>query len=88
MMSSMSMLQALLVFSFGSSVDQVQDRLVEFEALIMRYEAEPNVDALSDAIKKAVLVRGCPEPLKTHLQMNLQAKTNMEIRSCTGEFQY
>ena len=32
MMSSMSMLQALLVFSFGSSVDQVPDRLVEFEA--------------------------------------------------------
>ena len=57
MMSSMSMLQALLVFSFGSSVDQVPDRLVEFEALIMRYKAEPNVDALSDAIKKAVLVR-------------------------------
>ena len=45
---------------------------MEFEALIMRYEAEPNVDALSDAIKKAVLVRGCPEPLKTHLKMNLQ----------------
>ena len=38
----------------------------------MRYEAEPNVDALSDAIKKAVLVRGCPEPLKTHMKMNLQ----------------
>ena len=37
-------------------MDQVLDRLVEFEALIMRYEAEPNVDALSDAIKKAVLV--------------------------------
>ena len=59
MMSSMPMLQALLVFSFGSSVDQVPDRLAEFEALIMRYEAEPNVDALSDAIKKDVLVRGC-----------------------------
>ena len=71
MMSSMSMLQALLVFLFGNSVEQVPDRLVEFEALIMRYEAEPNVDALSDAIKKAVLVRGCPEQLKTHLQMNL-----------------
>ena len=28
-----------LVFSFGSSVDQVPDRLVEFEASIMRYEA-------------------------------------------------
>ena len=27
---------------------------------------------LSDAIKKAVLVRGCPEPLTTRLQMNLQ----------------
>ena len=100
MMSRMSMLQALLVFSFGSSVDQVPDKLVEFEALIIWYEAEPNVDALSDAIKKAVLVRGCPEPLKTHLQMNLQTyvsygsirnavrETNMEISSCTGEFQY
>ena len=98
-MSSMSMLQALLVFSFGSSVDQVPDKLVvEFEALIMRYEAEPNVDALSDAIQKAVLV------LSTHLQVNLQTyvsygstecctilhrgETNMEVRSCTGEFQY
>ena len=45
---------------------------MEFEALIMRYEAEPNVDALSDAIKNALLVRGCQEPLKTHLLMNLQ----------------
>ena len=45
---------------------------MEFEALITRYEAEPNVDAPSDAIKKAVLVLGCPEQLKTHLQMNLQ----------------
>ena len=104
MMSSMSMLQALLVFSFGSSVDQNPDRLVEFEALIMRYEAEPNVDALSDVIKKAVLVRGCPEPLKTHLLMNLQTYVGYgsirnavqtyteakrtEVRSCTGEFQY
>ena len=72
MMSSMSMLQTLLVFSFGSSVDQVPDRPVECEASTVGYEAEPNVDALSDAIKRAVLVRGCPEPLKTHLQMNLQ----------------
>ena len=30
------------------------------------------MDALSDAIKEAELVRGCPEPVKTHLQMNLQ----------------
>ena len=66
MTSSMSMLQALLVFSFGSSVDQVPGRLV---ALFVRYEAERNVDALIDAIKKAVLVWGCPDP---HLQMNLQ----------------
>ena len=72
MMSSMSMLQALLVFSFGSSVDQVPDRRAEFEALTMRYEADPNVDALSGAIKKAVLVRGCPEPLEKYVQMNLQ----------------
>ena len=72
MVSSISMLQALLVFSFGNSVDQVPDRLAEFEALTMRYEAEPNVDALSDAIKKTVLVRCCSEPLKTHLHMNLQ----------------
>ena len=67
------MLQALFVFSFGSPVDQEPDRLVEFEALILRYEAEPNVDTLSDANKKAALVRSCPEPLETHLQMNLQA---------------
>ena len=67
------MLQALLAVSFGSPVDQEPDKLVEFEALILRYEAEPNVDTLSDAIKKAVLARGCPEPLETHLQMNLQA---------------
>ena len=30
------------------------------------------MDALSDAIMHAVLVRRCPAPLKTHLQMNLQ----------------
>ena len=58
MMSCVSMLQALFVFLFGSSVDQVPDRLVEFEALIMRYEAEPNVDALSDAIKESCIGPG------------------------------
>ena len=85
MMSSMFMLQALLVFSFGSSVDHVPDRLVKFEALIMRYEAGPNLDALGDAIKKAVLVRGCPEPHKTHMQMNLQTYVSYGLHSecCT-----
>ena len=64
--------RALLGFTLSSSLDQVPDRLAEFEAWTMRYEAEPNVDSLSDSIKKAVLERTCPEPLKTHLQMNLQ----------------
>ena len=73
LISSMSILQALLGFTFGSSLDQVPDRLAEFEASTIRYKAEPNVDSLSDSIKRAVLVRGCPEQLKTHVQMNLQA---------------
>ena len=56
--------------------------------LTMRYEAEPNVDALSDAIKKAVLVPGCREPPKTHLQMNLQkyqscSSVRNAVQSCT-----
>ena len=86
-MSSMSMLQALLGFTRGSSLDQVPDRLTEFEAWTMRYEAEPNVDSLSDSIKKAVLERGCPEPLKTHLQMNLQTyQTYKSIRSVVQSY--
>ena len=62
----MSMLQALLVFWFGSSVDRVPDRLAEFEALTLRYEAEPHVDALSDAIKKAVSMSGVAQNHSKH----------------------
>ena len=64
--------------TFGSSVDQVPYRLAEFEASTMRYEAEPNVDALSDAIKKAVLVRGCN--LQTY-QSNSSVRN--AVQSCT-----
>ena len=42
-MSIMSMLQALLVCSFGNSVDQVPDRLAELEP----YEAEPQAPSLA-----------------------------------------
>ena len=63
-------------------------RLAEFETLTMRYEADPNVDALSDAIKKVVLVLGCPEPLKTLMQINLQthqspSSVRNAVQSCT-----
>eukprot|EP00969_Alexandrium_andersonii_P097242 4292080-Alexandrium_andersonii.AAC.1 len=67
----MSVLRAVLSFDFGTQLETVMDRLMEYEALIHRYEEEIEPELLADDIRKAVLIRGVPEPLRTHLQMNL-----------------
>ena len=61
---------------FGNLVDQVPDRFAEFEALITRYEAEPQVDPLSDTIKKAVFIKNSPKPNKTQHQINVHTYTS------------
>ena len=69
--SASGLLQMILGFSMGSDLAQVKDKLAEFGALVGRYNAQ-SLDELPDGIHKAVIIKGSPEPLKTHLQVNHQ----------------
>ena len=67
--STSGLLQMILGFTMGSDLAQVKDKLAELGASVGRYNAQ-SLDELPDGIYKAVIIKGSPEPLKTHLQVN------------------
>ena len=49
----------------------MEDRLHEFLELVRRYDEANGTDPVPDQVKKACIVSNTPEPLKTHLQLNV-----------------
>ena len=59
----------IMTYKFGSKIEDVEDRLNEFLELVRRYDEANGTDP--DQVKKACIISNTPEPLKTHLQLNV-----------------
>ena len=60
-----------MTYKFGSKIEDVEDRLNEFLELVRRYDEANGTAPVPDQVKKACIISNTPEPLKTHLQLNI-----------------
>ena len=61
----------IMTYKFGSTIEDVEDCLNEFLELVRRYDEANGTDPVPDQVKKACIISNTPEPLKTHLQLNV-----------------
>ena len=66
----------IMTFKFGS---KIEDRLNEFLELVRRYDEANGTDPVPDQLKKACIISNTPEPLKTHLQLNVVKLGNFNV---------
>ena len=71
----------IMTYKFGSKIEDVEDRLNEFLELVRRYDEANGTDPVPDQVKKACIISNTPEPLKTHLQLNVAKLGNLNLRS-------
>ena len=76
-----------MTYKFGSKIEDVEDRLNEFLELVRRYDEANGTDPVPDQVKKACIISNTPEPLKTHLQLNVGKLGNFNaLRVATEEY--
>ena len=61
----------ITTYKFGSKIEDVEDRLNEFLELVRRYDEANGTDPVPDREKNACIISNTPEPLMTHLQLNV-----------------
>ena len=61
----------IMTYKFGSKIEDVEDRLNEFLELVGGHDEANGTDPVPDQVKKACIISNTPEPLKTHLQLNV-----------------
>ena len=61
----------IMTYKFGSKIEDVEDRLIEFLELVNRYDEANGTDPVPDQVKKTCIISNTPEPLKTHFQLNV-----------------
>ena len=77
----------IMTFKFGSKVEDVEDRLNEFLELVRRYDEANGTEPVPDQVKKACIISNTPEPLKTHLQLNVAKLGNFNaLRVATEDY--
>ena len=65
----------------------MEDRLNEFLELLRRYDEANGIDPVPDKVKKACIISNTPEPLKTHLQLNVGKLGNFNaLRVATDDY--
>ena len=60
-----------MTYKFGYKIEDVEDRLNEFLGLMGRCDEANGTDPVPDQVKKTCIISNTPEPLKTHLQLNV-----------------
>ena len=76
-----------MTYKFGSKIEDVEDRLNEFLELVRRYDEANGTDPVPDQVKKACIISNTPEPLKTHLQLNVAKLGNFNaLRVATEDY--
>ena len=64
----------------------MEDRLNEFLELVRRYDEANGINPVPDQVKKACIISNTPEPLETHLQLNVPKLGNFNtLRVATEE---
>ena len=63
----------------------MEDRLIEFLELVRRYDEANGTDPVPDLVKKACIISNTPEPLKTHLQLNVAELGNLNASRVATE---
>ena len=77
----------IMTYKFGSKIEDVEDRLNEFLVLVRRYDEANGTDDVPDQVKKACTISNTPEPLKTHLQLNVAKLGNFSaLRVATEDY--
>ena len=77
----------IMTYKFGSKIEDVEDRLDEFLELVRRYDEANGTDSVPDQVKKACIIPNTPEPLKTHLQLNVGELGNFNaLRVATEDY--
>ena len=72
---------------FGSKIEDMEDRLNEFLELVRRYDEANGTDPAPNQLKKACIISNTPEPLKTHLQLNVAKWGNFNaLRVATEDY--
>ena len=61
----------IMTYKLGSRIEDVEDRLNEFLEVVRRYDEPNGTDPVPYQVKKACIMSNTPEPLKTHLQLNV-----------------
>ena len=76
-----------MTYKFGSKIEDVEDRLNEYLELVRRYDEANGTDPDPDQVKKACIISNTPEPLKTHLQLNVAKLGNFNaLRVATEDY--
>ena len=77
----------IMTYTFGSKIEDAEGRLNEFLELARRYEKANGSDPVPDQVKKACIISNTPEPLKTHLQLNVAKLGNFNaLRVATEDY--
>lgn len=84
--SSTGLLQCLLEFKMGDRMEVFAERIMEFDLLLQRYNRHCSPDELPEAVCRALIVRGAPEPLKSHLQLTGQSLSYVQFRNAIEDF--
>ena len=74
----------IMTYKFGSMIEDVEDCLNEFLELVRRYGEANGADPVPDQVKKACIISNTPEPLKTHLLLNV-GRTGKLQRKTRGD---
>ena len=77
----------IMTYKFGSKIEYVEDRLNEFLELVRRHDEANGTDPVPDQVQKACIISNTPEPLKTHLQLNVAKLGNFNaLRVATEDY--
>ena len=84
---SMGLFVQIMTYSFGFKIEDVEDRLSDFLELVSRPDEANGTVPVPDQVKKACSISNAPEPLKTHLQLNVAKLGNCNaLRFATDDY--
>ena len=77
----------IMTYKFTSRIKDVEDRFKQILELVRRYNEANGTDPVSDQVKNACIISNTPEPLKTHLQLNVSNSGTFDaLRVATEDY--